>query len=257
MLKRINPTSLLYFGVHVIVFLIGSLFLAIDWGESKTLKDAVGTSLIAASIAGLFLFLYIRHAEDIRVRVQMMLALGLQQAFDVRGVNKQNEYKKRLNIAKSNIDVMGYGLNTFLEEHREDFEVWKARCNVRILLIDPDYPDGSPYSVQRDLEESKDIGTIKREVERFIQVAEGLNKRTSFEGRGRFDVKLYRALPNITICRIDDEILWGPYFVGTLSRNTPMFVVKKGGVMYDQILSQFNKIWESKDLSCIPENLRD
>ncbi len=241
-----NPTHTIYYLAHLIIFIIGVVFIQIG-GEYDALFDSIGTSLAAAAIAGIFIFLYIKYADDLRVNVQMLVTLGLRQAFDMRGLKKTDEYRSRLNKANKNIDILGYGLKTFLEEHKDDFSAWKERCQVRILLIDPDFPSPqSPLCNQRDIEENKPSGTIKSEVLDFVSKTKLIIGQGS---KGSFSIKYFRCIPSITIFRIDDEILWGPYFVDRLSRDTPMFIVKKGGVLYDQLNEQFEKIWENKNFS--------
>lgn len=241
-----NPTHTIYYLAHLIIFIIGVVFIQIG-GQYDAIFDSIGTSLAAAAIAGIFIFLYIKYADDLRVNVQMLVTLGLRQAFDMRGLKKSDEYKLRLNKANKNIDILGYGLRTFLEEHFNDFSTWKEKCQVRILLIDPDFPEqNNPLCNQRDIEENKPSGTIRNEVMDFI------NKTRTIIGRGSkgsFSIKYFRCIPSITIFRIDDEILWGPYFVNRLSRDTPVFIVKKGGILYDQINDQFEKIWNDSNLS--------
>lgn len=244
--KLNNPTNIIYYLAHGLVFIIGVALIQID-GEYNAIFDSVGTSLVAASIAGLIIYSYIKYADDLRVHVQMLVTLGLHQAFNVRGLKNDNEYKRRLQNATNNIDVLGYGLKTFLEEHFNDFENWKDKCDVRILLIDPEFPSESKsICSQRDVEEGNAQGTLAAEVSAFI----GRTKSIVGQGhKGSFAVKYFKCIPSITIFRIDDEILWGPYFVNKLSRDTPMFIVKKGGLLYDQILGQFDSIWSSNDFS--------
>ncbi|MCQ8103579.1 hypothetical protein NP590_05640 [Methylomonas sp. SURF-2] len=118
---------------------------------------------------------------------------------------------------------------------------------MRILLIDPDFPSNAvSISSQRDIEEGKAQGTLAGEVNTFISRTKDIVGKGR---RGSFSIKYFKCIPSITIFRIDDEILWGPYFVNKLSRDTPMFIVKKGGLLYDQILGQFDSIWSSNDFS--------
>lgn len=242
-----NPTHTIYYLCHLIIFIIGIILIQVG-GEYDVIFDSIGTSLAAAAIAGMFIFFYIKYADDLRVSVQMLVTLGLQQAFNVRGLKNTNEYKSRLlKPNKKNIDILGYGLGTFLEEHFNDFESWKNACDVRILLIDPEFPStDKPLCNQRDIEEGKLEGTLKNEVVNFIDKTKNIIGNGN---NGSFSIKYFKCIPNITIFRIDDEILWGPYFVNHLSRDTPMFIVKKGGILYEQIQSQFENIWKDGTFS--------
>jgi hypothetical protein len=57
-------------------------------------------------------------------------------------------------------------------------------------------------------------------------------------------VRLYRSIPALNICRVDEELFWGPYLVGGPSRNNPTIIVKKGGIMFDRLMNHFNMVWE-------------
>lgn len=241
-----NPTHTIYYLAHFIIFVVGVVFINLD-GEYKAVFDSIGTSLAAAAITGLVIFTYIKYADDLRVNVQMLVTLGLHQAFDMRGLKNTNEYKSRLEKASKNIDILGYGLGTFREEHQADFSTWKNKCKVRVLLIDPDFPTSeNSLCDQRDVEEGKLQGVLRQEVARFIESTQSI---VGVGQNGSFSLRYFKCIPSITICRIDDEILWGPYFVNHLSRDTPMFIVKKGGVLYEQILGQFESIWDDNEFS--------
>jgi len=246
MMSFFNPTQIIYYLVHLIVFIIGVLLTFID-GEYKEFYGAVGASLIAASIAGMIFYIYVKYAEDIRKKLQMIMKHGLHNVFGLRGLKMSSEYKTRLDNAKNNIDILGYGLNTFREEHLDNFETWKAKCKVRVLLAKPNFPnDDINICNLRDKEEGNPDGSIKSEVLRFIDDVKGI---IGDGNRGSFSIRYFKCIPSITIFRIDDEILWGPYFVNKLNRDSPMFIVKKGGVLYEQILKQFEEIWHSTDFS--------
>ena len=65
----------------------------------------------------------------------------------------------------------------------------------------------------------------------------------------RFQVRLYKCLPSVNIFRIDDELFWGPYLIREQSRNTPTFIVRKGGILFDTLAKHFNTIWSDPELS--------
>jgi hypothetical protein len=56
------------------------------------------------------------------------------------------------------------------EDYRDEFAEWKRRANVRVLLIDPGFPDSRiSYARQRDKEEKSSGGTIEADVAEFLK----------------------------------------------------------------------------------------
>ncbi|WP_155352984.1 hypothetical protein [Acrocarpospora macrocephala] len=67
----------------------------------------------------------------------------------------------------------------------------------------------------------------------------------------RLEIRLYSCLPALHVCRIDNEIFWGPYIMGAQSRNTPTFLVSPAGVMFDILAEHYNQIWTDPRFSRI------
>src|SRR5207249_4989496 len=99
------------------------------------------------------------------------------------------------------------------------FPAWSARTQVRVLLLDPEYPRrDQSYAQQRDKEERNQHGAIARDAREFIRQTANLAA-----GNNRFRIRLYRCLPSVNVFRIDDTLFWGPYLMGAQSRNMPTF----------------------------------
>jgi hypothetical protein len=208
--------------------------------------QAVGASLIAAGLAGWVVFVYMLVARDQAERLQLINQFGLVSAFEARSVRIKSEYDARLATAKEQIDLIGFGLHSLRQDYADAFASWATRAKVRILLIDPEYPEPrTKLADLRDEEEGEKKGTIRQDVRDFVRIA-GSVTRTS---RGRFQMRLYRCLPSVNIFRIDDELFWGPYFMAKPSRNTPTFLVRRGGVLYNSLIQHFEAIWTSKKFS--------
>jgi hypothetical protein len=173
---------------------------------------------------------------------------GLLQIFEGRSVTIRPEYDERCERATEGIDVLGFGLSAFIQDHRQDFTRWKTRLNIRILAIDPDFPSQEySFAAQRDVEENASKGEIARDVQ---SLASTLMPLLSKEGEAKtFEVRLYRCLPSINIFRIDDDVLWGPYFMREPSRNSITFLARRGGHLYARVVSHFNEIWNDPALS--------
>lgn len=238
--RWISPNSWVYLLLHLALFLAGFALVR----NGGTVSQAIGASLIAASVAGWVIFVYVRLSER---RIEVLEALdrfGFVAAFEGRAALIKHEYDRRLAGAK-HIDIMAFGLKSLWEDYHGEFATWKQRAHVRILLIDPK----SPYTEQRDKEEEELPGSIRGSAKRFLRETEGVRNETT--GRP-FQVRLYTCLPSVNIFRVDDEIFWGPYFIHAPSRNSPTFVVRRGGLLYGRLISHFDTIWSSDTLSRDP-----
>ena len=223
--------------VHVLLIAGGYMMVLTP---SRTI-EAVGASLIAAGVTGIVVFVYLRFSQDAADRLRVISDFGIVTAFEARAARIKTEYDRRIMTARE-IDVMGFGLNALREDYREQFADWAQRCRVRILLVDPNYPEPArSYARQREEEEGDRAGSIEGSVNAF------LTETASLRGGGtgdRFQVRLYRSIPALNICRVDDELFWGPYLVGGPSRNNPTIIVKKGGILFEKLMNHFNMVWK-------------
>lgn len=227
---------------HVILFLVGVVLVQ----QQSTAWTAVGSSLMAAGIAGWVLFLYVWLSESRAERLEMLRQLGFRCAFPVRSVGIKDEYVKRLAHAHSQIDIMRFGLRSLRQDFGQQFAAWAACTSVRVLLLDPDFPTAQcSMADQRDREEGDDAGKIRRDVEAFVKAAASLIR----DKKVAFDVRLYRCLPNVNMFRIDRELFWGPYLVREASRNLPTFVIAEGGSLFPVLTRHFETIWSDAELS--------
>jgi hypothetical protein len=207
----------------------------------KSLGESVGSGLLATGIAGMVLFLYVRSSETLQNRLELILDAGFVNVFRHRSVRIKEHYDTRLHNAKQ-VDLIGLGLSAFREDYAREFANWSHRAQVRILLIDPDFPS-SQHSLAdlRDLEEGGKAGEIRSDVEVFEAEVRG-NQDID---RGRFQIRRMRTIPAINLLRIDNEIFWGPYLMAERSRNTPTLLVRRGGFMFDDLERHFDATWKA------------
>ena len=167
---------------------------------------------------------------------------GIIKVFPSRQVTISNEYETRLASLHSHLDVLGFGLRAFREDHLSAYGKWKEHAKIRILLLDPNSPSPEfSYSAQRDKEEHNAEGAIHTDVRTFLKVTASLRDR-------RFQVRFYKCLPSINIFRIDDELFWGPYLIHEQSRNTPTILVGQG-MLFERIMAHFDRIWRDENFS--------
>ena len=231
----------LYLALHVILFITGVL---LTKGENSIVQ-AIGTSLVAAGITGWVIFLYLFVSSQSAERQALIESTGLKKAFPYRSIAMREEYEERLRKARDKIDVMGFGLRSLREDLADQFSSWAERASVRILLIDPEFPDGQEsFAEIRDKEEGNSPRSIHNDVLTFIQETSNLAGANS-----KFQIRLYRAIPSVNYFRIDNEAFWGPYFVGVQSRNTPTFLVSGSGTLFAPLATHFEKLWSDPELS--------
>ena len=247
---RHSPTSVVYILTHALVFVIGMVCVLLPNAipNSPTwvsvLLISIGTSLIAAGVTGWVVYVYVRSSERISAALDSFMRFGFVGAYSNRSIKIREEYDERMKRFQKGADVMGFGLSSLRQDHIKSFPIWKQQGPIRILLIDPEYPSPEfSFANQRDLEEQDQPGTIARQVRHFIKDTAHICEP------GRFEIRLYRCLPMLNMFRIDDDILWGPYLVRELSRNTPTFLVRAGGEMYIRLMTHFERIWTDETLS--------
>lgn len=237
---------IIYILSHLLIFVVGVVAIMYA-GMAPTaarvaIAAGIGSSLIAAAIAGWVVFVHVVVSERDANRQRRLDEAGLKAVFRARSISIRSEYDLRIDDAKNHADIIGFGLSSLREDHLKDFGNWKKRVPIRILLLDPEFPSPAlSYASQRDREESNVEGTIRNEIIKFAQETRSL-------WDDQFQVRLYRCLPLLNIFRIDDEILWGPFLVGQQSRNTPTFLCKRGGYLFEQLTNHFEEIWNNKNL---------
>lgn len=238
-LARLRPTNYVYLLLHLLIAGAGFVMMA----QKGVAMQAIGSSFVATGITGWVIFIYIFLSEDTRAKLRLVAEAGITAVFTARGSTIRSQYDQRLDRAKSQLDLLGFGQNTLRQDYAGQFANWKTKACIRILLIDPDFPTRTTsYARQRDGEEGATAGTIATEVQSFLRDTRPLWDE-------RFQVRLYRCLPTVSMFRIDDEILWGPYLAKRVSRNSPTFVVRRGGELFESLQTHFDAIWMSEDLS--------
>jgi hypothetical protein len=237
-----TPVGAVWILSHTIVVLVGIVFLVaapLHDVLGKGISEAIGGSLIAGGIAGITLFLYVLTTEGLKSRIEAFSKAGVLKIFSGRSVLIRDEYHTRLAKAR-HIDLVGFGLSSFREDYINDFVDWSHRADVRILLIDPDFPTRQhSLADQRDREENNPVGQIRRDVEAFERAVSALRDLD----REKFKVHRMRSIPAINFFRIDDDVFWGPYLMRQQSRNTPTLLATRGGFLFDMLQKHFDALW--------------
>jgi hypothetical protein len=239
-----KSTQVIYWLAHVLLLLVGyTLFRSFP--ENEFVKN-VGASILAAGLSGMVIFVYILFTSNTSARLDALATAGLDAVFSERSVSIKEMYQKRLSGTFQHLDVIGFGLSLFREDYSQQFESWSKRTQVRILLLDPEFPESGPKLARiRDAEEKSDED-IAKDVKAFVRACSHLRKSKTFQ------IRLYRAIPTINYFRVDDEAFWGPYLFGSPSRLTPTLLVRRGGFLYAKLSRHFDQIWASPDTRSPP-----
>ena len=230
--RKTQTLTVIYYLAHALVVAIGAAVTLIG----GVIWTAIGTSLIATGAAGAVIYVYLARTESARDLLDMFTDFGVTRIYDRRAAQIRDEYAIRLEKADENIDILGFGLKDCRRDYMAELGAMSARAHVRILLLDPSVAAAG----QRDQEEGQSVGTIAGEIREFA---------TQFQqhygnGSPTLELHYFTCLPSVNIFRIDSDLFWGPYFVGRASGNTVTIRVRRGGVMYDQLLRHFNEIWD-------------
>lgn len=233
--RLLEPQRATYLLVHLVLFIAG--LYAFETTKS-VLWQGVGVALVAAGITGWVVFVYVMMSQSVSDRLAILQRLGMVAGFAYRGPAIREQYRTRIDAARRQIDVLGFGMSSLREDFETEFQSWKERAHIRILLLDPEFPTPEvSYAAQRDLEEQNPAQSVSREVRHFIERARHLVD-------DRFQIRLYRCLPSVNVFRVDDELFWGPYLMGRTSRNSPTFILRSGGELFQVFANHFDEIWE-------------
>jgi hypothetical protein len=181
-----TATGVIWMLCHSFAVLLGIVFLIAEplhktFGQG--ISEGIGGALIAGGIAGVTLFLYVFTTEGLKSRIEAFTKAGLLKIFSGRSVLIREEYHTRLANAR-HIDLVGFGLSAFREDYINDFVGWSHRADVRILLLDPDFPSRQhSLADQRDREENNPAGQIRRDVETFERAVSNLAVSTGTGSR--------------------------------------------------------------------------
>lgn len=227
-----------------------------QWGAAGTDPNefliGVGLSVLAAGVTGFVMVGYLIFSESTRNRITVLQKFGIREYFDSNTTAIKGEYQRRLERPNKRIDVLGLGLSHLRKDFSSSFDRWASDGKVRILLIDADWPgEGVTYANQRDVEEKDPIGSIRQDVNAWL--TETVALRSAHQDT--FRLRLYKAIPTITMVRMDNEIFWSPYLMHRASGSTPTMVVRRGGLLFDVLSKHFEDIWESSTLSWEPQTV--
>lgn len=165
------------------------------------------------------------------------------ELFHGRSVTIRREYDERLARMEHHLDILAWGLSSFLEDYGDDLAGWASRGNrrIRFLLVNPDSQEGKVLCELQDKLERRRLGSTASDIETFLATVHPVEVS--------LEVRVSDYHPGINIFRIDGDMFFGPYLAGMVSRNAPTGIVSDGHWLYETLLSHFEWMWEKASVS--------
>lgn len=215
-----------YLLITIIIILLGTSFALALKGVGRD----IASSAIASGLVAL-LYLYSQYVEDLdRERRRTFDAAGLHRL----SATRRADYATPLKTATAQVDVMGYSLRSFLDDHATTL-LMKGRngLRARILVV----AAGSEASAAQERAEGFQPGTFSTAI---------AHVRDAFSGsRPTIQVRaIERALPTM-VFRIDDTMFVGPYFSHKVSARTATMELRRPGWLFEEYEAEFEALWRS------------
>lgn len=228
--------QIVYLLINLVIFLFAFLFIFIGYNPDNTDRKnaiylAIGTSLIAAGIVGIFEFWKELSKNKMLEKINnVILEGGLDYIFPKRDLDK---YDYLMHNLSRKLDITGYSLNAFYESYA-DLIVKKLKqipsINIRILVVNPE----SEFSKHRAVLEGKSPLSVKDSINRMKQ-----------KFRNCKNIKLKQIDSSLTtmIFRIDSVMFVGPHLYKKPSKSTLTYELNKNGWLYEEYEKEFEKLW--------------
>jgi len=153
--------------------------------------------------------------------------------------------------ARKNIDLLGYSMSFFPEQHSQLAQTLERKCaaglKVRIALADP---EGAEVSARDSLERLG--GTLPTRIRATVVHLESLFSNSGVEIRFH-GVPLYNA-----VYRFDDQMLVTPYLYRLRGYQHPLLHMKRLGPagIFEAYAQQFEAIWNESRPAGVPSGSR-
>jgi len=228
--------QIVYLLINLVIFLFAFLFIFIGYNPDNTDRKnaiylAIGTSLIAAGIVGVFEFWKELSKNKMLEKINnVILEGGLDYIFRKRDLDKYDYLMRNLS---SKLDITGYSLNAFYESY-VDLIVEKVRqipsINIRILVVSPE----SEFSKHRATLEGKSYESVKNSIDRL---------KKKFRSFKNINIKQINTPLTTMIFKIDNVMFVGPHFYKKPSKSTLTIELNRDGWLYEEFEKEFEKLW--------------
>lgn len=190
------------------------------------------------------------------IRVQQAIADGVPesvtefhaaQEVGLQGVDvgrPVHEINQAVLQAQKTVDILEVSLKTMQDI---DDSQWRAcKANVRIILLDPRFPEDRPLACQRDSEEEQTDGQILKEIHEILDrfPPEWLSSEDGGPPLQR--VKLAQVMPTVSYFRVDDVAYFAPLLHKQLGHVAIHLRLGKGGKLFEALAKHFETLWNDK-----------
>lgn len=184
--------------------------------------------------------------EDVARRV------GLDQCYEER---PSKRIRKAVLGAKTQVDILEVSLDTMQGMDAVEWLTCKAR--VRIILLDPEFPEEMPLARLRDHEENELLeDKILSEVHATLQSLPSKwssgsgDEGDEVSGSG---VRLAQLMPTMSYFRIDGVAYFAPLVHKTLGNETMHMRFQEDGDFFNVLAANFEKLWKNTDMVKPPD----
>lgn len=167
---------------------------------------------------------------------------GAITAYPMRGLISRPKWNDTIRDCKEDLWLygmaeLGYALDD--EVPRILNSAAQAGCDIRILLLDPEYHGIADI----DTDEGSPQGTLASRIRAALARFQQISKACS----GQMRIRVYNAPPAVSIVRGDDRMLVTPYlrfFVGSNSPSLELQYTTRVGEMFDRYTRHFHRTWD-------------
>lgn len=149
-------------------------------------------------------------------------------------------WRTLLRGARRRIDLLGYAMLFFPEQHPDLTDLLRAKgnagCEIRVALADP----GSQRTSERD-ELEQLSGTLPDRIRTTV------NHFKEAQGVPGFSLHYHEVHLYSAVYRFDDDMIVTPYLIGAHGYQHPVLQLRRLGPfgLFEQYASQFERIWAS------------
>jgi hypothetical protein len=234
--------ALVFLSFYLRTFPQGATWADLSLNVGATLISTAGISFLYQHFGSENLIRQIAEMRRSLIIAQRGLELGIRNMWRERRGIESSYWNTFTAPAQSEVWLLGVAEKGFAEDHtfRVIVSNGTARgCRYRFLLLDPD----SAAAAEIDNKE-KGAGALQGRIRGALRQFQNIQKENVGK-RGSVQVRVYAAVPQVSVVRSDNELLVTPY-ISPLPGNscfTMRIQIVDGGI-FGHYLEHFETLWE-------------
>jgi len=175
--------------------------------------------------------------------------VGLTEVYEYRPTSQINQ---EVIQARNVVHILEISLHSMREISASDWVRCRAE-DLRIIVLDPLFPTTRPLAAQRDLEESRQHGTILEEIHDLLYRLPA----DWFPADRNPRVKLARTMPTLSYFRIDDVAYFSPLVHNKVGDATLHLRLSRGGQLFQVLERHFEALWsdDKRAIKAVPAEM--